>query len=92
MATRGTVTVRGPDFTRAPLLVSDQAQTLEFRNADGELFALVFRVLADDMWGMVTRESDDWIATLVRFGYARPDGALQNIIRDGIDNVTLVTR
>ena len=87
--TRGTVTVRGFDFTKPPLLVSQEAQIVEFRNTAGTLFALVFRVLADDMWGMVTQQDDDWIPTLVRFGYARPTGSIKDIIQNGISGIEM---
>ena len=65
-----TVVVRGGGIMQPPLLTTTEAKTIEFRDGYGELVALLIRVFgASEMWGLVTKEDDDWTETLVRYGY-----------------------
>ena len=64
------VTVRGTDQLAAPLLVTDKASAIEFRDSAGELCAIFANnALTLGYWNFVTKADDDWIPTLRRLGY-----------------------
>ena len=69
MATKPKIVVRGNNILQPPLLETENARTIEFHDSFGELNALMFRVLSDEMWALVTKNDPDWQATLLRFGY-----------------------
>ena len=64
------VVVRGPNILAPPLLDTNDAHTIEFRDGDGRLVALFMRVLGESgLWGFSTIQDEDWPQTLVRNGY-----------------------
>ena len=52
-----------------PLLATDKATVVEFRDGFGELMALFFRQ-SGDLWAFSTKSDEDWDSNLVRLGYA----------------------
>ena len=50
------------------LLSTHEATVLGFYDRFGDLHTVIYRVFTDDMWGMVTKQDEDWQATLVRLG------------------------
>lgn len=66
----GTIRVLG-GVLRPPLLETAEATVIEFYDRFGDMNALLYRALSDDMWALVTRKDEDWGATLTRLGYAR---------------------
>jgi len=44
---------------KAPLLQTNDARLIQIRDADGKLFAMLFR-LTDALWGFVTNSDPDW--------------------------------
>lgn len=83
-ANRSRLIVRGSDVMRPPLLDTTDAHMLEFHAPNGELMALIFKVLSDNTWGMVTRNDPDWQATLVRYGYLNVAKPIGEVIRTGL--------
>jgi len=81
---KATVTVRGNGLLKPPILVTDEAHLIEFRDSFGDLNALLFKVLNDECWALVTKGSDEWASALVRFGYIKPSGSIEDLIRTGI--------
>jgi len=79
------IVVRGPNVMDPPLIETDSAHLIEFRDSFGELNALMVRVFSDELWGLVTRNDPDWKSMLIRYGYlddvAKP---VEQIIRQGI--------
>ena len=78
------IVVRTNNVLQAPLLETDAAHIIEFRDDFGDLQALMIRVFTDDMWGLVTQNDEDWHATLVRYGYLDVSKPVQNIIQSGL--------
>ena len=69
MATKGTIRVLA-GIVRPPLLETQDATVIEFRDNFGDLNAVFCRLVPDaDLWAFVTRKDPDWDATLVRLGY-----------------------
>ena len=83
-AKRSKIIVRGSNIMQPPLLVSEDAAVIEFRDPFDDLVALMVKVLSDDMWGLVTKNDPDWQATLVRCGYLNPGKPIDEIIRSGL--------
>jgi len=54
---------------KPPLLDTDQAAVVEFYDEQGNLEALLSRVLEDTYWAFSSRKDPDWQETLVRHGY-----------------------
>lgn len=54
---------------KPPLLDTDKAAVFEFYDDQGNLEALVSRVLEDTYWAFSCRKDTDWQDTLVRHGY-----------------------
>lgn len=52
-----------------PLLMSNDANLIEFYDPQGSLMSLLFRQFSDNMWMLVTKEDPDWETTLIRMGY-----------------------
>ena len=65
------IIVKGNIFA-PPLLDTTKANVIEFRGANGELEALVTRVLSDSMWCFCSNKDPDWTDTLMRHGYTGP--------------------
>jgi hypothetical protein len=82
---RAQITVRGPNVVAPPLLVTEDAHVIEFRDGFGELNALLVRMPGgDELWGLVTKNDEDWAASLVRYGYITADKTAEDIIRKGL--------
>jgi hypothetical protein len=84
MADKPKIVVRGNNALQPPLLVTEDARTIEFYDGFGDLNALMFRVLSDEMWGLVTKDDPDWQATLIRFGYLDVGLPMKDIIKNGL--------
>ena len=76
MKNPGTLTIRGGDILQPPLLVTDEAKVLEFRDKNGDLLCFWIRVFDDgsdrELWGFCARNDPDWKEMCVRYGYAEP--------------------
>lgn len=80
----GRIVVRGSNILRPPLLDTSEAALIEFRDRHGDLHALFCRILADDMWGLVTRNDPEWQGVLLRYGYRTTDKPIAHIIQRGL--------
>ena len=80
MGRPGTIRVLA-SVLRPPLLETDQANILEFRDAYGDLNAIYSRV-GPDLWLFVTRNDPDWEANLIRLGYMDSPATLQQVLRE----------
>ena len=78
----GRIVVRGGNIMQPPLLDTDEARLIEFRDGFGDMFALFCRILSENTWGLVLKDDPDWHATLVRYGYVKPDKSLTEVIRE----------
>jgi len=52
-----------------PLLDTNQVSVVEFLDENGQLEALLSRVLEDNFWCLSTKKDPDWVQTLMRHGY-----------------------
>ena len=85
MNSRAKLIVRGRDIMQPPLLETDNAHIIEIRDEFGDLTSLmVYGIFGGDMWGLVTKDDDDWSAMLVRYGYMTPNRPLNQIIKAGL--------
>jgi len=67
------------------MLETTDAHIVEFRDGFGDLTALLVKMPGgDELWGLVTKNDEDWIATLVRYGYVTPGKSAESIIREGL--------
>ncbi len=85
MSGSGKIVIKSADITAPPLFETSDAKTVEFRDAQGELTALLVRgILGADIWMFANKLDDDWQQVLVRFGYkdVRPDEL--KAIREGL--------
>ena len=67
-----------------PLLDTEAANIIEFYDPFGDLVALMFKILSDNMWALVTKKDNDWQATLVRYGYLNVNKPIGDIIKMGL--------
>ena len=81
---RSKIVIRGSDVLKPPLLETEDAQIIEIYGPFNDLVALMVRILSEDMWGLVTKVDDDWLATLVRYGYVQPGKSIEEVIRHGL--------
>jgi hypothetical protein len=81
--TRSSIRVLGHNIMQAPLLETQDANMIEFRDSFGDLNALLVRMLSDEMWGLVTKNDPDWYDVLIRYGYIKPGGSALEILRSG---------
>jgi hypothetical protein len=63
------------------LLDTHEATVIEFRDRFGDLNAVISRHFNDDMWIFTTKADPDWLAHLVRLGYAQADMSLQQLVQ-----------
>jgi len=54
-----------------PLLETNEANVIEFRDNNGQLEALVTRVLGGELWCFACKSDKDWEQTLLRHGYLK---------------------
>lgn len=64
---RGKVTVFGKNVFEAPLLDTNEANTIVIRRASGEPMAFFTR-LVDDTWAFANEGDADWQDSKMRFG------------------------
>ena len=64
-------------FESAPLLDTEDAAVIEFYDDNGNLEALISRVLGD-YWCFSTKQDKDWTETLIRHGYLTLPGSTVN--------------
>lgn len=83
---RGKVIVRGKNILQAPLLESNEANLIEFYNADGHLIAFFVRIFTDDTWGFCTKEDKDWPEMCVRYGFSslKAGTGFKDVITEGV--------
>ena len=84
MGNPGTIRVLA-SVLKPPLLETDKANIVEFRDAYGDLNAIYSRVSAD-MWMFVTRNDPDWESNLIRLGYMDSPITLQQLVREAGSN------
>ena len=66
---------------RPPLLETDQANIVEFRDTFGDLNAVYSRLHRDsDLWVFVTRDDPDWESNLIRLGYMDSPVTIQQLV------------
>jgi hypothetical protein len=82
MATRGKIVVRGRNIMRPPLLETEDAEIIEIHDQFGDLMGLLTRI-QDDVWGLTTRQDEDWNEVCVRYGYQTPQGSMEQVIARG---------
>lgn len=76
----GTIRVLA-NVLRPPLLETDQANIVEFRDAFGDLNAIYSRLHANsDLWVFVTKDDPDWESNLIRLGYMDSPITLQQLL------------
>jgi len=80
----GSIVVRTNNVLKPPMLETDQASIIEFRDNDNHLQALMVKVFTEDLWGLVTMNDPDWEATLVRYGYMNVTKSVGDIIKSGL--------
>lgn len=64
-----------------PLLETDRATIVEFRDAYGDLNAVYSRV-GPDLWMFVTKKDPDWESNLIRLGYMDSPITIQQLVRE----------
>ncbi len=79
------IVVRGANVMAPPMLVTENAHLIEFHDGFGELTALLVRLPGNnELWGLVTKNDDDWLETRVRYGYMDPARPVADIISKGL--------
>ena len=84
MADKPKIIVRGNNALQPPLFISEDARIIEFHDSFGDLNALMFRVLSEEMWALVTKDDPDWHAMLVHYGYIDIKRPIKDIIKHGL--------
>lgn len=76
MKNPGTLTIRGGNILAAPILVTNEAKVLEFRNSKGELLCFWRRVFDDassrELWAYCPNTDPEWDELCIRYGYSTP--------------------
>jgi hypothetical protein len=79
------IVVRGSNVVAPPMLVTEDAHLIEFHDGFGELTALLVRLPGNnELWGLCTKNDDDWTETCVRYGFMDPGRPLADIIKKGL--------
>ena len=76
--------VRTNNVLSPPLLETDEASIIEFRDSFGDLQALMIRIFTEDLWGLVTKNDFDWEATLVRYCFLNVSKPVKDLIKNGL--------
>ena len=76
MAAKNTLIVRSLNILKPPLLVTNEAMAVEMYGDNGELMAVVHRVLDGNYWALTTSRDPDWIAVIRQLGYITEDPEL----------------
>jgi len=69
--TRGRIVVRSPDIVKPPLLDTDDAKIIEFRDDAGNLLCFwvnVFDKNPNALWGFCSKSDEDWSSMCLKFG------------------------
>lgn len=53
---------------RGDICMTSDASVIAFYDRFGDLTSVIHRIISDDIWGIVTKNDDDWDATLARLG------------------------
>ena len=69
MAATNTLIVRSTGILKPPLLVTNEAMAVEMYDGNGELMAVVHRVLDGNFWMLTTSQDNDWPEVLRQLGY-----------------------
>ena len=78
------IKVMGPDIRMPPLLETTDAHIIEFHDGFGDLCALLVKIPGgDELWGLVTKKDEDWIPTLMKYGYMTTNKSAKDIIQSG---------
>lgn len=64
------IVVKGADLTKPPLLDTEDAVAVEIVNPRGELIAILHKMFDSDVWGVTTRDDEDWEAAKATLGYS----------------------
>jgi len=76
MVKPGTLTVRGRDILKPPLLETSDAKSIEFRDGDGNLICFWRRVFEGgsqrELWGFCSKADPEWEEMCIRYGYRNP--------------------
>ena len=64
------------DIRKAPLLVTDEARTIEFYDVHGELCAIFTRSFGDKLWVFSTKNDDDFEQVVTRAGLTLQGAAI----------------
>lgn len=70
------IRVLGSPFEK-PILDTTKANLIEFYDDDGNLEAILSRVLGDNFWSLSTIKDSDWIPNLLRLGYYNKAGLIK---------------
>jgi hypothetical protein len=65
-----------------PILTTDKATVIEFRDKFRDLMALFCRHFNDDMWIFITKDDPDWESHLVRLGYLSSSITAEQLVTD----------
>ena len=77
------IIVRGNSILKPPLIVTSDAHLIEFHDSFGDLNALLFKVLNDECWALVTKDTPEWTEALIRFGFIKPGGSIAESLKYG---------
>ena len=78
-----TLIVRSRNILKPPLLVTNEAMAVEMYGADGELMAVVHRVLDGNYWALTTSRDQDWPEVLRQLGYMGASAELDITKKEG---------
>jgi hypothetical protein len=83
---KNTLIVRSTNMFKPPLLVTNEAMAAEFYDANGELCAVVHRVMDGNLWAFTSRNDADWNEALRQLGYLGTSLELDVAKKDGFFN------
>lgn len=69
MSADNTLIVRSRNILKPPLLVTNEALAVEMYDSQGELMAVVHKVLDGNYWVFTSREDRDWPEVIRQLGY-----------------------
>lgn len=69
MSADNTLIVRSRNILKPPLLVTNEALAVEMYDSQGELMAVVHKVLDGNYWAFTSREDQDWPEVIRQLGY-----------------------
>jgi hypothetical protein len=81
-----TVIVRSTNILKPPLLVTNEAMAVEFYDGNGEMVAVVHRVLDGNYWAFTSKNDKDWDEAIRQLGYLSTRPELDVAKKDGFFN------